>query len=255
MRKILALSLALAGPVIASAQGVERVIVEPYHVEHLPGGEALTTYRIFIDLAPGYRLQMVYGDERHPLWIRTTTFFNDTVNGAAFADRIDADRLGRHPLALDSWLTLGDASSAHKGIPLRLDTDGSVLECPPYGIPGSVPDAAGSRPLCIADGLVRDTAVKDITPFNLDPACLDKARGAEVATTNGAWAVLGRMDGPVEENILLIAQLSTTGTLSFHLNLQLATPQGMPVKYVADDPAEGEVHCPELSFPGEGDAR
>lgn len=247
MRHALVL-LAFVASLHAMAQGIERVFVETYAVTPRPDGAPLTTYRIYVDLAPGQQLQMVYGDEHHPLWIRTTTtFFNDTTNGEAFADRINADRLGRFPLALDSWLSLGAASSAHIGVPLADDHDGSVLECPPYAGANGL-DGVQHTPICVADGLQRDSTLKEVTPFNFTPGCLGRSDCAEVATNNGAWAVLGGVKSATEANMFLVAQLSTTGTLSFQLNFQVAGPDRKPVKYVASDAAEGEVLFTGSSF-------
>lgn len=245
MHKAFLLGAALTAAHLSAAQAVERILVETYAETVLPDGRTLHTYRIHVDLAPRHQLQMVYGDEHHPLWIRTTTtFFNDTVNGAAFADRIDADRLGRFPLALDSWLSLGAASDAHSGVPLARDIDGSVLECPPY----AGPVMAARTPLCIADGLVRDTLLKEITAFNFTAAALNEGGMSEVRTDNGAWAVLGGARSVLDDNTLLIAQVSTTGELSFLLNLQVAAPGQAPVKHVASDAREGEVLLPAPTF-------
>jgi sugar lactone lactonase YvrE len=156
MRPFLLACLVLASNVL-SAQGIENVVVETYAVT--PGktatDPALTTYRIYVDLAPGYRLQMVYGDKMHQLKINTTTeFFNDTEHGDNFGNRINADRLNTWPLALDSWLTIGAASDRHMGVPRELDTDGSVLECPPYAEANTLKPSATQhplKPLCIVD--------------------------------------------------------------------------------------------------------
>jgi len=202
----------------------------------------LVTYRIYVDLAADHKLQMVFGHETHALKIRTSTsFFNDLVNGVEVADRLPADRLNTFPLALDSWITMGAASNKDIGVPREFDTDGSVLECPPYA--SYDPGSTGPRPtpLCIADGLVKASEVKEVVPFNFSTSYLGAIRGSELATTNGAWAVLGGIKGATAENIVLIAQLSTTGELAFELNLQIATPDNKIVRYVASDPAEGEI--------------
>jgi len=41
------------------------------------------------------------------------------------------------------------------------------------------------------------------------------------------------VEGPTESNKILIAQLTTDGKLSFEINLQIATPSGDPIKFVA----------------------
>nr|MBP6391898.1 hypothetical protein [Flavobacteriales bacterium] len=65
----------LLAPVIARSQAIDSVFVEVYHVQpgDVAGEPPLTTYRVFVDLAPDHELQMVYGDEKHQLRIHTTT--------------------------------------------------------------------------------------------------------------------------------------------------------------------------------------
>lgn len=254
MRPFLLACLVLASNALC-AQGLEDVVVETYAVT--PGKSAtdpaLTTYRIYVDLGPGYRLQMVYGDKTHQLKINTTTeFFNDTEHGEKFGDRVNADRLNTWPLALDSWLTIGAASDQHMGVPRELDTDGSVLECPPYAEASAIQPSAAqhpSKPLCISDGLKADTAVQDIVDFKFASGYLGTVRGNELETTDGAWAVLGGIPGMTEENMVLIAQLTTTGKLSFTLNAQVGAPDRSVEKYVASAPLDGERMFEGLTFP------
>ncbi|MBK9074026.1 MAG: hypothetical protein IPL77_03445 [Flavobacteriales bacterium] len=78
--------------------------------------------------------------------------------------------------------------------------------------------------------------IREVVNFNFASGYLGKVKGNLLETTNGAWAVLGGKAGVTENNLLLIAQISTTGTLSFLLNLQIETPEHEPVKYVARDP-------------------
>lgn len=254
MRPFLLACLVLASNVL-SAQGLENVVVETYAVT--PGktatDPALTTYRIYVDLAPGYRLQMVYGDKMHQLRINTTKeFFNDTEHGEKFGNRINADRLNTWPLALDSWLTIGAATDRHMGVPRELDTDGSILECPPYPEANTLKPSAAQhslKPLCLVDGLKADTAVQDVVDFKFASGYLGTVRGNELETTDGAWAVLGGMPGMTEENMVLIAQLTTTGKLSFTLNVQVGAPDRSVEKYVASAPVQGEHAFEGLTFP------
>lgn len=257
-RSLMQRSLWVLGAVLscspAAAQAVEGVLVETYAVTPglVPGDVPLTTYRIYVDLAPGYQLQMVYGDVHHLLRINTTTdFYNAPTSDTRYAYQVSADHLSTFPVALDSWLTIGAASDRHMGVPKQLDRDGSILECPPYGskLPGSdgpVNTTLKVEPLCLADGLVPDTAIREIVDFKFSTSYLGKLKGAELSSNNGAWAALGGAMGSTPENLVLIAQLSTTGEISFELNLQLGDPDHMPVKYVARDAGPGEVLCPAL---------
>lgn len=253
MRRSFITFLLSIGCLWINAQGVENVLVETYAVTPDPNGgpKPLITYRIYIDLAPGYTLQMVYGDVHHLLRINTTTdLFNDITNGARYGYQIPADALGHFPLALDSWLTIGAASDHHIAVPKDLDPDGSILECPPYAqvdpLRQETSGTTASTPICIVDGLRADTVKREVVDFKFSTSYLDRIRGSELSSNNGAWAVLGGVAGATPENMVLIAQLTTTGELSFELNLQLGDPDHIPVKYVAHDAATGEVECPLL---------
>lgn len=233
----------------ATAQGIEDVLVETYAVT--PGEKGapdLTTYRIFLDLAPGHRLQMIYGDEKHQVLIGSNAaFVNDTVGGAKFADDVDGDQLNQGRAALDTWLTIGRASSLHLGVPRTLDPDGSVLTCPPYpgGSTLQVTDPRAS--LCTADGLVADTVRNDIVDFQFSSGYLHRLRGDLLESTDGAWAALGGYTGATPENMVLVAQITTPGRLFFRLNAQVANAEGVPVKYVWSGAEGTEVLFPQLA--------
>ena len=92
MKKIL-LSLVFIFLVLAGrSQGLERIVVEKYYVSDandaagssgiLPVGSV--TWRIYADMAPGWYLLQVFGNQNinHPLLMTTTTsFFNDPDYG------------------------------------------------------------------------------------------------------------------------------------------------------------------------------
>src|SRR5882762_5170611 len=88
---MLGFGLALLGGTLAHAQGLENVTVEKYYVSNaadatgsvgaLPAGSV--TYRIYADLATGYKFQALYGVATHALKLTTTTtFFNNEDRGA-----------------------------------------------------------------------------------------------------------------------------------------------------------------------------
>ena len=66
-------------------------------------------------------------------------------------------------------------------------------------------------------------------------------------TNDGAWAALGGVKGPTPENRVLIAQLTTNGKLSFGLNVQIGTPTGGFVQFVAKNPEGSEIRFEGLS--------
>ena len=77
------------------AQGLQGIVVEKYYkanandVANATANSAVTplttnsiTYRVYVDLADGWKLNNIWGNSAHPLTINTTTaFFNDPNNG------------------------------------------------------------------------------------------------------------------------------------------------------------------------------
>jgi len=223
---------------------LEKVIVEKYYisdssdtknssVDPLPKGSV--TYRIFIDMKPGYNLQMVYGSPQHELFIETTTkFFNDKTADALTGFNVDTRKLNTGNIALDSWITMGAASRGYTGIPRAEDTSGFSL--------------ITNRPsLSKADGFIKGV-LPDFQLFNLDLSFFnDDSNAVRFATNNGGWAALGGVKGPTPENRVLIAQLTTNGKLSFGLNVQIGTTTGGWVKFVAKNPEASEIRFSGLT--------
>jgi hypothetical protein len=241
MRRLLTTAFACFALVAMSfAQGIEDVLVERYHER--PGATAdappMVTYRIFLDLAPGHALVSIYGEKKRNLVFQTSTrFVNDTLHGAPLGNLVDHTALRAHPAALDSWLAFGFATDAHKGVPRHLDTDGSVLrKAKAYG-----PE------LMARDGLVRAHAVPEVLCLDLSTSFLDKIDGNFIETEVGVIGVRGTVKGATEENMVLVAQLTTDGELSFAFNAAVMTPEGAIVKHLAYPArAEDEVEVAAL---------
>ena len=123
--KILLLFIVCCLPQLAIAQ-VEKVIVETYYIadandatDTTGGGiEAETkTYRIYIDLKEGSRLRKIYGDQYHPIIIRSTeNFFNNKADGKSFAKDFNKNRFKENTVALDTWLTIGQITNSSSKI-------------------------------------------------------------------------------------------------------------------------------------------
>jgi hypothetical protein len=224
---------------------LENVFVEKYYVADssdyadtsggiLPKGSI--TYRIFIDMKPGYTMQMVYGDKRHELIIKTTTtFFNNTYCNAITGFNIQPKLINKNTVALDSWITMGAATRIHTGIPRSEDKDGSIITRPS---------------LSKADGFTNGI-MQLFKAMNLDLDFFKDKKDASIfSTTNGGWAALGGggVKGPTPDNKVLIAQLTTNGTLSFRLNVQIGTPTRGWVKFVYTNPGPGEVEFKSLAL-------
>jgi hypothetical protein len=229
----------------ADSMALENVIVEKYYVADandftdtsasvLP--EGAVTYRIFIDIKPGYSLQVVYGDKNHELFIKTSTiFFNDKECFAETGFNIDAKKLHLGTVALDSWITMGAATRIHTGILRTEDNDGFSL-------------ITNRETLNKKDGLTK-AVLPAFRIFNLD---LSLFRADSLAnnfsTNNGGWAATGGVKGPTPENRVLIAQLTTTGKLTFGLNVQIGTPTGGYIQFVSNNPIGSEIQFQSLTL-------
>lgn len=240
-------STALAQYTPPDSMALEGIVVETYYISDAndaadtdgAGVPQLTagakTYRIFVNMKPGYILESVFGNTEHPLDLTTTTeFWNNTDRGDVTGDLIDAARLDENTVALDSWISMGAASDDHWGIPKANDIDGSIVggannDGGSNGVPGGLlvnNDVLIGVPLTTADGLLAGT-VPAVTTIGLTLDVFNDTPGGSFATTNGAWAILGGTSGGTYDNHVLIAQLTTSGQLSFHLNMRIGIPDSL----------------------------
>jgi hypothetical protein len=231
-------------------EAIEEVIVERYYISDAndatdeDGGELVegsTTWRVYIDLKPDYVLESVYGNSSNPLSIETTTvFFNNEDRGEEYGDAIPANRLGDNTVALDSYLTFNAASDEHLAVLKEDDDDGNIIagdenDGGSEGIDGGllVNDVAEiGIPLTSADGLIEGTITSvgtgnaaSVTGVQIDASVFgDENVGGSFNVNNGAWAVLGGVVGPTDDNRILIAQLTTNGVLTFEINVRVGIP-------------------------------
>lgn len=267
---------------------LEKVIVEKYYISDandftdtsggiVPIGS--TTYRIFIDLAPGSVLKNIYGDVNHPFKITSTeVFFNNILDGQTFAKDFIKNRYTENTVALDSWLTLGQTtkkqgSITNFGVLKSQDNDGSFI--------GGINNDGGSAlivnglltnadplcgiPLTIADGMDTmtnqpnnwiHTGILDFSTGNDSTIFGSISPQSEFIRTQFYLANSGVSGVIPDSNQIIIAQLTTKGDLSFELNLEVERIiNGVPtiVNYVAKDTLlqNGEVFSPYLTYPFE----
>lgn len=267
---------------------LEKVFVEKYYISDandftdtsggiVPIGS--TTYRIFIDLAPGSVLKNIYGDVNHPFKITSTeVFFNNILDGQTFAKDFIKNRYTENTVALDSWLTLGQTtkkqgSITNFGVLKSQDNDGSFI--------GGINNDGGSAlivnglltnadplcgiPLTIADGMDTmtnqpnnwiHTGILDFSTGNDSTIFGSISPQSEFIRTQFYLANSGVSGVIPDSNQIIIAQLTTKGDLSFELNLEVERIiNGVPtiVNYVAKDTLlqNGEVFSPYLTYPFE----
>src|SRR3954469_18554018 len=103
MKKLIYTLILLCVAAFAGAQGLENLVVEKYYVSNaadqaaavgnsanpLPVGSV--TYRIYVDMAAGYKFQAAFGNSTHTLTMTTTTqFYNNTDRGDMVPNGISA---------------------------------------------------------------------------------------------------------------------------------------------------------------------
>ncbi len=261
--------------VFARAQaptGLDSVIVERYYISDLSDkavdatGGILplksVTYRIYVDMKPGYKFQAAYGVDVQPTGVRnsgdhelriatTKLFFNNEDFGAT-TPIFSKTHAANNTVMIDSWLSVGAACNNNFGV-LKSADDGvnnvvnasSVLQNN---------DALAGIPLTVQDGLLAGSPESVTTVgINSEITVFDNqnngTNGPVFSTYNGSWASLNGSVGPTADNKVLIAQITTDGALSFKLNLQLGTPTAGGVEnWVASSPVGNEGTHPSLTF-------
>jgi hypothetical protein len=238
---------------------LEGIIVEKYYVstkkdnskKHLSGELAVgsTTYRIYVNMAPGSRFISAYGSPNHPLEIKSTDLiYNHADVGAEHPIGIPERSYKKNVTALDSWITIGPAGENYFGVLKEADTLKDYGDVLPFekGFLMSDKKEMGYS-LQERDGFLRSAKIPDITLYNLDTnlnVLRGETNGRSFRVENGAWASMGKGLYGVDSlgsNTILIAQITTTGKLSYELNLLLRDADGNVINYVAKDPIEQEV--------------
>ena len=270
MKKSLLFAALIFGSFSLGAQGLENIIVETYYISDandasvdadggtLPVGSV--TRRIYVDMLPGYVFQAAYGvppsgdSPGHELRFATTTqFFNNIDRGATSPTYTKTQARG-NTVMLDTWLSVGAACAGNFGV-LKTADDGVATNVNNDDVLQNNAPAMGI-PLTEQDGLLQVTG---LTPVNVtfvggvegQAAQFFDAEnaGSVFSTFDGAWSALTGASGPnPETNQVLIAQITTDGTLTFELNVQLRSPEGAIERYVASNPVAAEILFPALTY-------
>ena len=257
----------LGKPEHARGQGLDSVVVEKYYISDnadmsaagniLPVGSI--TYRIFVFMKPGYKLQAVFGSEQHPLIISTDRqIYNHPNYGNYIPNLIPDYSLPYNTVMLDSWISMGAASMGGFGIPGYLDDTAGTIKNKyiPQVLQGS--GQASAFPVKERDGLNfscgkpprvtvlgLDSLLQDLNKINAG----NDSSGYSFATINGAWACLeGAVNKTCMPNVIIIGQITTAGKLHFEFNIQLGTPDGKVERYVHSKPSVGEIQSQYLIY-------
>jgi hypothetical protein len=262
---VLVFTLLICSWNLNAQNGLENIIVEKYYISdgndtiaNLDGGVlpvGSVTYRVYVDMLPGYKFQVCYGVPTHELRIETTTLFFNNEDRGSTSPNFSFTNAAKNTVMLDSWLSVGAACNGYMGI-LKSDDNGVgniVNNYTPQVLQNA--DPAAGIPLTQQDGLIAGTPeaftelgiTNELAVFDNQN---DGTNGPVFSTLNGSWVALNGTYGPdTIENKVLIAQITTDGTFCFQMNIQLRTPTpGIVENYVALNPTGAEILFPGLNY-------
>jgi hypothetical protein len=261
------LCMCLLSGVLYAQNGLEKIIVEKYYVANaadaagsigtLPVGSV--TYRVWVDLLPGYKFQALYGVPNHELKIYSSTnFFNNEDYGAITPTGINSTNYRKNSVALDSWVSVGGVAGGNVGVFKSEDNDGSpgnaqsILQNNDPTTTGAI-NIGNAISATAKDGMIPGTpATITYVPSTLTTPLgvfgSTSLQGNSFSTLNGSIAVLGGTTGPTAANRVLIGQFTTKGVFGFELNIQVGTPTNGVQNFVAKNPVGNEIVLPSLTY-------
>ena len=252
----------------AQAQGLDGIVVERYYQANaadvsdattqgaiVPLTTGSVTYRVYVDMAAGYKFSQIFGSPTHTMTVSSTAnFYNDPNWGVSLdPGTVSTTNIRKNTGMIDSWFTTGGTAVGKVGVRKTDDGDGSlgnaqsILANNPGSCFGAPINGSGAK-----DGLVNAVANSYLEPnaLGLGSALdvLDQTAGNSITITDGAIAALGGVVGATADNLVLIGQFTTTGSLSFALNVQLINiATGTAENYVASSPVGGELTSASLT--------
>jgi len=280
MKTLLTILLSLYCSLKMHAQ-LDGLFIETYYVTDsldatdTIGGNLLageTTYRVYIDLAPGSKLIAAFGDSDHPFQIAGTRRFFNNVDGATFGYDIPKVSYESNTVALDSYITIGQNGfqglKNYFGIPKQEDTDGSFIgggnndggseiiegglltnNDAVAGVPLTEADGMDTLNLVIEDwfnfGIVDFTTGEDSTIFSVNAVDSSFTSSQFEIRCTGVYGVVP------DSNKVLLAQLTTPGEIALRLNVRILTLAGDTLTYygtnVVNQPSA--FFAPDLVYP------
>ncbi len=245
--------------------GLEGIEVETFYISNtldqtnhgIPVGSR--TYRVYVNMLPGYTLQSVYGSQSGGgdidslVFYSSAPFWNETVNGYFSADVVANTDLTIGGTMVDSWFSFGSGGGTRKGTLKINDSDGGLAT----SLANTNPQMGGL--LSVSDGRFNNTpnalaasytgADLSLPPFNTFYDTQLSRRFSTASLPNGfaIYSTTSGATGSGTDNRVLIGQFTTTGNFGFFINVQLGTPTpGVSEVYVAQSPQSGEFTHPSL---------
>jgi hypothetical protein len=268
---ILGLGLMVASSSVFS-QGLQGIVVEKYYQANaadvadansnsnslVPLTTSSVTYRVYVDMAAGYKFNNIFGNSAHNLTVSSTTgFFNDGSWGVGINPGTQSTgNIRKNTGMIDSWFTTGGVATGKVGVLKSEDTDGSIgnaqniLANNPGGCFGLPINGASSQ-----DGFLPSSASTYLAPTavgvptSVTDILSNGSTSGSIVMTNGSIAALGGITGATSSNMVLIGQFTTNGQFSFALNIQIQNiATGVAENYVSSNPTGSEQTHPTLTY-------
>jgi len=252
---------------------IEDQIVETYYISNQDDFNGVNSddiapgtkiYRVFLDLCQGCKIKELFGTPQNPLTIKSDSIFFNSSFGAIRGYNLNPAFLAAFDTApLDSYLSMGAASTTDWGIPKELDSDGSIWEgrTPPQPLTNTSEEIG--IPLTESDGLL-STGGSSLEPSDWQFSSSFESELGSVFGANSNDSVFGGgstdqpftlkfptgVQGPNDENIVMIGQFATTGELEFNLNMVVEDAQGDSTRLVSTLATGDQEFNNFLFYPG-----
>jgi len=241
---------------VLSQSGLEGIVVEKYYISDSadsinasdegatsPLIIGSTTYRVYANLLPGYRIGSIWGNASHILNFSTTTsFYNDPNYGVSTYSGTSVINTKKFTTLIDSYITIGAVAAGKIGVLKTEDTDGTIGNT--SGILANNTTEMGLPIMGTSgmDGLMPGTPqIPNVLGLTTELDIFDQTPGNDFTCNSCAIAALAGVSGVTPSNHVLLGQFTTDGIFSFKLNLQvLDTILGNATNYVSDSVIAGE---------------
>ena len=241
---------------VFSQSGLEGIVVEKYYISDSadsinasdegatsPLFIGSTTYRVYANLLPGYRIGSIWGNASHTLNFSTTTsFYNDPNYGVSTYSGTSVINTKKFTTLIDSYITIGAVAAGKIGVLKTEDTDGTIGNTSGILANNTIEMGLPIMGTSGMDGLMPGTpVVPNILGLTTELDIFDQTPGNDFTCNSCVVAALAGVSGVTPSNHVLLGQFTTDGIFSFKLNLQvLDTIPGNATNYVSDSVIAGE---------------
>ena len=241
---------------VLSQSGLEGIVVEKYYISDSadsinasdegatsPLVIGSTTYRVYANLLPGYRIGSIWGNASHTLNFSTTTsFYNDPNYGVSTYSGTSVINTKKFTTLIDSYITIGAVAAGKIGVLKTEDTDGTIGNTSGILANNTIEMGLPIMGTSGMDGLMPGTpVVPNILGLTTELDIFDQTPGNDFTCNSCVVAALAGVSGVTPSNHVLLGQFTTDGIFSFKLNLQvLDTIPGNATNYVSDSVIAGE---------------